>query len=110
MVRAALVSFAAAALIVAGWSAESEGNAVATAAIVVLYLSPLVVGATGWQAALMLPVWAFAGAVVANYGPAPLAWDANSAIGVPIFAGALACVAAAARTSVLGLARWRRGA
>ena len=108
MVRAALVSFAGAVLIVVGWSADTEADAIVAAAMIVLYLAPLVVGATGWRAALMLPVWVFAGAVVANYGPAPMAWDAQAGIGVPIATGALACAAATARTAVLGLRRLRR--
>lgn len=107
--RAALISLAGAVLVVVGWSADSEADGVVVAATLVLYLAPLVVGATGWRAALMLPVWVLAGAVVANYGPAPLAWDAKAGIGVPVYTGVLACAAATLRNSVLVLFRGRRG-
>lgn len=107
-VSAACVSFVGAVLIVAGWSVETEADAIVAAAMIVLYLAPVVVGATGWRSALMLPVWVFAGAVIANYGPAPMAWDAQAGIGVPVFTGALACAAATLRTCVLILCRGRR--
>ncbi len=106
-VRAAFVSCLGAALIVVGWSADTEANALVAAAMIVLYLAPLFVGATGWRAALMLPVWVFAGAVVANYGPAPTAWDVKAGIWVPTFTGALACAAASARTCVVILRQGR---
>ena len=108
MLRHASVSFVGALLVVVGWSVETQAEALVVAAESVLYLAPLAVGATGWRAALMLPVWVFAGAVAANYGPAPMAWDMKAGISVPIFAGAIACAAATARTAVLALARGRR--